>query len=367
MLDLGVLTLPLLAGGAVFLLAMLTGEDIALDRINVPEGLIGRGFDEVVITRQLGDYMREINDGAASELTSVVLEHGNVQQSIVAFERFFDIQLLVTGTRNLLGLIPVFINGEITEVSDDQVIITVRVYHSGGDLPPHRVVVRGDPEDMDKLLRQTALEALDGINPYVVALYHRRAEQAAGLWDFPQTRAIAARFLRERPLEQHFLIYGLLGRMHMLKAERAPGLSEEERAEEYERAIDLLHGALLQRPDFVFPYINLAVIQAEHGDYAAAEANFRRAAEIDPRYRVTRELWAKVLLEQGRREEALVQLVAAVEIDKRNPALRSRLGQLYLDLGHRAQAQRQFEQAVRLSPGEPEYLRNWRSLALAPQ
>jgi len=364
MIDFGIFSVPLLAAGAVFALALLTGEDIALDRINVPESLVARGFDEIVITRQLSDYMREINDGASSELTSVDLDHGNLEQSIVAFERFFDIQLLVTGARNLLGLIPVFVNGEITEAGDD-VVITIRVYNRDSKLPMHRAVVQGDPADMDALLEQTALETLHGINPYVVALYHRRHEMAAGDWDFPATHKAATHFLEERPPEQHFLIYGLLGRMHMLKAERDTTLSEEEREAEYARAVDLLHGALLQRPDFHFPYINLAVIQAEHGDFAAAEANFRRAAEINPRYRVTRELWAEMLLRQGRVEAALTQIVAAVEIEPRDAALRNRLGQLYLEVGRPDLAREQFERAVRLDPREREYLQNWRGLATA--
>jgi tetratricopeptide (TPR) repeat protein len=366
MYDFGLFTVPLLAGTGVFILALLAGQDIAVDRINVPDNLVARGYDEVVITRQLSDYMREINHGASSELTSVDLDHGNLEQSIVAFERFFDIQLLVTGTRNLLGLIPVFINGEVTEAGDD-IVITIRVYNRDNDVPMHRAVVRGDPDEMDTLLRQVALETLGGINPYVVALYHRRLEQAAGDWEFPETHKAATHFLEERPLEHHFLIYGLLGRMHMLRAERAPDLTDEEREREYERAVDLLHGALLQRPDFLFPHINLAVIQATHGEFEAADASFRRAAEIDPRYRVTRELWGRMLLEQGRTEEALAQFVAAVEIDKRNPALRNQLGRLYLEVGRPDLARTQFEHAVRLNPREPEYLRNWRSLAVAAQ
>ena len=144
-------------------------------------------------------------------------------------------------------------------------------------------------------------------------------------------------------------------------------LTEAERELEYERAIDLLHGALLQRPDFLFPYINLAVIQADHGDYAAADRNFRRAAELNPRYRVTRELWAKMLEEQGRTEEALAQVVAAVEIDKRDPKLRNWLGQLYQQVGRADLAQVQFQRAVQLNPREPEYLRNWRSIAAVAQ
>lgn len=362
MLDFGIFTVPLLAAGAVFVLALLTGEDIALDRINVPEDLVQRGYDEIVITRQLSDHMREINAGASSELTTVDLDQGNLDQSIVAFERFFDIQLLVTGARNLLGLIPVFINGEITEAGDD-VIITIRVYNRDGQVPMHRAVVRGNPEEMDELLREVALDTLYGINPYVVALYHRRQEMAAGDWDFPKTHAVATHFLAERPAEQHFLVYGLLGRMHMLKAERDPLLTDEEREAEYERAVDLLHGALLQRPDFLFPYINLAVIQARHGDVEAADANFRRAAQINPRYRVTRELWADLLLQEGRSDEALAQIVAAVEIDPHDPALRNRLGRLYLDAGRPDLARDQFERAVRLNPRETEYLRNWRALA----
>ncbi len=342
----------------------MTGEDIALDRISVPDAMIKRGYDEIVITRQISDYMREINHGASSELTSVDLDHGTLEQSISAFERYFQIQLLVTGTRNLLGMIPVFINGELTEAGED-IVVTIRVYNRDKSIPMHRVTVQGRPDDLDGLLRQTALKTLEGINPYVVALYHRRLEMRAGNWDFPETHRVATHYLEEWPADRHYLIYGLLGRMHMLKAERAPNLTEAEKKQEYARAIELLNGALIQRPDFHFPHLNLAVIHTDHGDYANAETHFRRAAEINPRYRTTRELWGQMLHKQGRIEEALAQYVAAVESAKNDPALRNRLGQLYLELGRKDLARAQFERAVRLNPREPEYLRNWRGTAMA--
>lgn len=362
--DLGLLTVPFLAATAVFFVALLSGEDIALDRINVPAAMVGRGYDEIVITRQLSDYMRAINQGASSEMTSVDLDHGALEQSISAFERYFQIQLLVTGTRNLLGMIPVFINGEITEAADD-IVITIRVYNRDKEVPMHRVVVRGDPKNIDGLLQQTALETLEGINPYVVALYYRRTELRDGDWEFPKTRQIATHFLEEWPTDRHYLIYGLLGRMHMLRAERDTSLNEEDRKREYERAVDLLNGALLQRPDFHFPHLNLAVIHADHGEFEKAEAHFRRAAQINPRYRTTRELWGEMLIKQGRTQEAVAQYAAAVETDKNNPALRNRLGMIYLEIGRPDLARAQFERAVRLNPREPEYLRNWRGVAVA--
>lgn len=362
--DLSILTLPFLAAGGVFALAMITGEDIALNRISVPWTLASRGFDEVVITRQISDYMSEINAGAASELSSVTLEEGSLEKSIGAFEDFFEIQLLVTGMRNLLGMIPVYINGEVTEQGDD-LIITIRVYNKDEKVPVHRVTARGKPAEIDSMLRTAALDTLETINPYVVALYHRRAEMAAGAWDFPKTHESVAHYLTERPVEEHFLAYGLLGRMHMLRAERAPNLSASERAAEYDRAIELLKGALLQRPDFLFPNLNLAVIEADRGNFAVAEAYFRRAATINPQYRTTRELWADFLLKQGRTMEGLAQIVAAVEIDKKNPGLRNRLGQLYVQIGRPDLARTQFERALRLNPRNTDYLKNWRAATAA--
>ncbi|MGE0254894.1 MAG: tetratricopeptide repeat protein [Alphaproteobacteria bacterium] len=362
--DLSILTLPFLAAGGVFVLAMITGEDIALNRISVPWTLASRGFDEVVITRQLSDYMSEINAGAASELSSVTLEEGSLEKSIGAFEDFFEIQLLVTGMRNLLGMIPVYINGEVTEQGED-IVLTIRVYSKDENKPVHRVTARGKPQEIDSILRKAALDTLETINPYVVALYHRRIEMAAGAWDFPKTHEAVDHYLKDRPVEEHFLAYGLLGRMHMLKAERAPNLSDAERTAEYERAIELLNGALLQRPDFLFPNLNLAVIEANRGNYAAAEAYFKRAAVINPQYRTTRESWADMLLKQGRTTEGLAQLVAAVEIDKKNPALRNRLGQLYQQVGRPDLARVQFERALRLNPRNKDYLNSWRGTAAA--
>lgn len=363
MMYFGLLIAPLMAGAAVFTLALLTGEDVAIGRITVPDALESRGYSDVVITRQISDHIRDVNYFASSEVASLHVEHDKLEQTVGAFEQFFEIQLLITGTRNLLGLIPVYIDGELTEDEED-LVMTVRVYHQE-DLPMHLVKVRGEPDQIDSMLRTAAIDILTGINPYITALYFRREEQAAGNWDFPETRRLAEHFLSEWPVEQHFRMYALLGRMHMLKAEHDLTLSDAERAAEYERAEELLRGALLQEPNFLFPHINLAVIHTSRGEYELAEAAFKRAAELNPRYRTTRELWAQMLLEQGKTHEALAQYVAAVEIDREDPELRYRLAKLYREIGRPDLASEQMARAVKLRPGERKYLQGWRALAAA--
>ncbi|HLS68592.1 MAG TPA: tetratricopeptide repeat protein [Kiloniellales bacterium] len=362
MLDIGILIAPLLAGAAVFSLALLSGEDIAVGRIGTTAVLEARGYSDVVITRKLTDYMRDINSYAASEVAGLHVQHDKLEHSIGAFEQFFEIQMLMTGTRNLLGLIPIYIDGELTEDADD-LVVTMRVYHEDEALPIHLARVRGNPDEVDMLLHAVATEVLTGVNPYIPALYYRRQEQAAGNWEFPETRRLAEHFLREWPLEQHYMMHALVGRMHMLRAENDPALTEEERAVEYERAEELLEGARMQQPGFLFPHINLAVIQAERGDYEEASASFRRAAELNPRYRTTRELWGEMLLRQGKTEEALAQFVAAVEIDRKDPGLRYRLAELYRTVGRPDLARQQLERAVKLRPDERRYLRAWREVA----
>lgn len=349
-MDFGLLTLPTFAALAVLTSALFVGEEIVIERIHVSHQMEWAGYAPEVIMRQLTDEIRELSEAAQSELAALNVDEGNFEKGISAFEAYFEIGLLINGVRNTLGLIPYYINGEVTE-KRGEAILRVRVTAKEEERV-RLIEVTGDVNDVPGLIHKAAVQLLEFINPYVIALYHRRMELAAGDYDFPKTKAAIEKYLEERPVAEHFVAYGLLGRMYMLKAERDTSLTEAEREEVYAESIRYLNAALRQQPDFLFPVINLGLIYRTHGNYALAEQYFARAVELNPNYLITRRAWAEMLRDQGREREALVQYIAAVEISPDDPALRNELAKLYEKLGHEEEARRQLEEAARLSPEE---------------
>ncbi|HEY9212501.1 MAG TPA: tetratricopeptide repeat protein [Ancylobacter sp.] len=355
MLDFGLFTLPAIAAAMVFVTALFVGEDIVIEKIYVPTVREWSGYTSTVATRQLSDELREMSVAAASELQAVNIDEGGVEKGISAFEDYFQVGLLINGTRNVLGLIKYYINGEITEIGGDPQMM-IRVYTKKEDNPVKLIVIKGQGNDIDAMLHEGAVQILEFINPYVIALYHRRIELEQKQYDFPKTHETIDKFLRTQPNEQHFLAYGLLGRMHMLKAERDTALTPEQREAEYKEAERHLQAALLQQPEFLYPLINMGIIRAGKKDYAAADGYFARAVKAKPNYLITRTAWGDMLTEQGLLDDAIIQYVAAVEIDPHDAKLRAKLADLYERAGRPVEAREQAEVALKLEPISEAYV-----------
>jgi len=349
MLDFGFFTLPAIAAAMVFVTALFVGEDIVIEKIYVPTVREWSGYTSTVATRQLSDELREMSVAAASELQAVNIDEGGVEKGISAFEDYFEVGLLINGTRNVLGLIKYYINGEITEVGGDPQL-SIRVYTKKEDNPVKLIVVKGKGNDIDALLHDGAVQILEFINPYVIALYHRRIELEQKQYDFPKTHETIQKFLDDQPNEKHFLAYGLLGRMHMLKAERDTSLTPEQREAQYKESERYLQAALLQQPEFLYPLINRGIIRAGKKDYAAADGYFARAAKANPNYLITRTAWGDMLTEQGLIDDAIVQYEAAVVIAPHEPKLHAKLAALYEKAGEPAKARAQAAEALKLDP-----------------
>ena len=366
MLDFGLLTVPAIAALSVFVTALFVGEEIVIDKIQVSSQLEWSGYTTVVATRQLSDELRELGVNAASELTGIEIDETSLEKGVEAFEDYFEISSLINGTRNLFGMIPFYINGEITQKGSEAVFVA-RVYVQEGDEEEVKVVTaRGDPKDLRGIMHEGALGILEEINPYIVALYYRQTETAAKQFDYPQTQATIERYLESRPVEEHFLAYGLLGRMHMLRAERDTSLTQEGTQAAYDAALEQLHAGLRQKPDFLYPLINLGLIHAARGEFDLAERYYARAVEVNPDYLVTRTSWGDMLIRQGRVHDAVFQYVAAVEIEPEDDEIRDALAGLYVRAGRPDAAREQWQKALLIKPTNVAYAENIRALGGDP-
>lgn len=108
----------------------------------------------------------------------------------------------------------------------------------------------------------------------------------------------------------------------------------------------------------------LGVLARDEWDLPAVEMHFRKAIELNPGQAYARSEYAWLLMQLGRKDEAIAEASRAVELDPVNPGLISNLGAMYLYAGQLERGADQFRQSLVLDPGTPITLGNL-ALALA--
>ncbi|MFO1058853.1 MAG: tetratricopeptide repeat protein [Dongiaceae bacterium] len=360
--DLGVLSVPLLGAAAVFVLALMGGDDIAIDNIRVMTSLDQPSHTELVLTRELKDELRALNESAEAELTGLDVGDAATDKSLTEFEEYFNLATLVGNARNLAGITAYYVTGEL-QSRGEGVVLDVRVYSRDRDAPVSVISVKGDPKDLRPMLKEAALRILGRIDPYAVALHYYHEELGAGDLGFGKTRAMIGDTLTKSPRWRGYLAYNLIGRMHAKKAELDTALAPEQRQAELDLAVDYLDAALVQAPGFFGAHLNLAIVQTQRHQYELADRSFAAAVTIDPNNATARRRWAESLDEQGRLREAIMQYVAAVELDPDNAALRDRLAQLYLKAGRPDLAGPQWQRALVIDPMHKAFAERLKLLA----
>jgi tetratricopeptide (TPR) repeat protein len=350
------LTYPAIGVVAAFVFSLFFGENVVIDKFTVPNQLQERGYNSDEATQQFTDALRQVTEVASSEVTRLDVDPDERQQAAGLLEDYFASTVVINSTRAVLGLVPFYLKGSITQVGDEDVL-TVRIFTNNDNHPVHLAVSKGDPKNLQPMFLEEAVNVLEVISPYVAVLYYRQTEVAAGKFDFPKTQAAADRYLTSQPPSARYLIYGLLGRMHMIKAEQDKTLTPDQKRGENDAALSYLSAALYQNQNFLFPYLNMATIEAGRGQYDVADQYYARAVEINPNYLITRELWGDMLVKLGRQRDATYQYVAAVEIDPQSAELHDKLATVYRALGMTDAARTQWEKARQISPSTLAYVK----------
>lgn len=355
MFDLGTLTLPALALIAVLGAGIYSGEDVTMGDFSVTGVASDAGYDADVLARRLRDRMAAIAESAAADVAEVSIEPTSFERSVSAAQGYFELRPAVDAARLALGVMPFYLNGEITSRAD-QMLLTVRIFTSGTRDPVSIVEERGTADTLDAMVQDAAESVLEVVSPFVAGTYTRGVEEAGGEITFPRTILIAERMLSSADESQHYLACALMGRTLMRRAELAvDDPSFEMRKADYEDAMRYFDLSLMHRPDFAYALINKAVIQAVLGDYASADATFAAAVRLDPNRLLTRVRWAEMLLKQGLPDQAVYQYVAAVRIAPHDAALRAQLGDVYSQLGAQEEALAQYNMATFLDPANTAY------------
>jgi tetratricopeptide (TPR) repeat protein len=98
-------------------------------------------------------------------------------------------------------------------------------------------------------------------------------------------------------------------------------------------------------------HASLAVVRAYHeSDHAGAEAEFRRAIELNPTYATAHHWYSDFLAETGRPEEALAAAERAAALDPLSPIITTTLAERFYFTRRHDRAAEQLRRALELEP-----------------
>ena len=117
-------------------------------------------------------------------------------------------------------------------------------------------------------------------------------------------------------------------------------------------AIREIRTAISLAPDRWENYLNLAILQMK-AQPEAAEANFKKAVELNPHAMSAQLALGKYYVQRNRLPEAEQQFRHAIEVDPQDTEARSSLAHLYLLEGKKAEAEQFLQQVKRDLPDNP--------------
>jgi protein O-mannosyl-transferase len=118
--------------------------------------------------------------------------------------------------------------------------------------------------------------------------------------------------------------------------------------------VSLWTDATVRSPHKARPHNNLGIALERLGRVAEAEASFRRAIAVEPRYVYGRVNLSRLYGLSGRPADALAILEEAERIEPGNPAVLNNLGTAWWALGDTARAAAAYERALLADPGAPD-------------
>jgi tetratricopeptide (TPR) repeat protein len=358
MLEYGLL---FLMAGTALLVSTVRPDNVAMDQIILLERTRSTSHDELTLTRELMDEMRGYYDEAAEEVTGVEVGGSGVDRSVNSFIDHFNLQALTNDFRDAAGLTKFHITSEIVP-DGDGIRFRARIFAIDRTDPVSVVSVRGKNNEYEPLLKEAALGIITVIDPYLAGIHLYHQEEAAGDFEFPKTRAMVESWLADPRQNQHYLALEVLGRIHRARAELDTRLDPAERTAELGTAAGYLKASLTKAPDLFGATTSLAAVYADLGQYGLADQYFDKAVRLDPNKLIARKKWAKVLAEQHRDREAIIQYVAAVELAPQDAALRDRLADLYVAVKRPDAARQQWLAALEIDPANQQVAEKLKAL-----
>ncbi len=331
-MDLGFLSVPLTMAALAFGFAVVTDtQTVVIDKITLPAAVASaaNGYTPEVVVKHLADEMHEIERLAQSRAEARQLQLSGHKGAIAVLADFMKVTPLMRVAQETAGLIPFRFSGDVI-VSGKDLEMVLRGH--GSHQKSRHIIVKTPPDQLDKLIKVTAYEAMRMIDPYIVAAYQFRKDFKTR--DYTPTLEIIQSELTDpekKTSPNRKWLYNLWGMVLYQQADRAG-------------AIEKFQAALAIDPNFASPMLNWGVVltrqghnqeaierfrsvienrrgdastatvaatysewgftQALTGQYEQAFAKFRQSAATDPGFADVYASWAEVLSALGRTDEA---------------------------------------------------------------
>ena len=119
------------------------------------------------------------------------------------------------------------------------------------------------------------------------------------------------------------------------------------------RAKMLVAKAQSLEPGLAEAVVSSALLAQALNDWSKAEAEFRRAIELNPNYATAHQWYSGLLQYLGRKDDALVHARRAAELDPMSAIVRNSLAQMLMGRGQFADALTELARAIEIDPSQP--------------
>ena len=138
-------------------------------------------------------------------------------------------------------------------------------------------------------------------------------------------------------------------------------------AKNYKGAVTLFQAYTDQRPRNPWGYFMLGLSASKAGDPVQAESAFMQALSIDPNHVKSLVNLSRLLIDQGRSDDALVHLTHAGEIVPESGEVQRLLGRAFDEQHHSDEAESAYRRAIELDPHDAWSMNNLGLLFLEQQ
>lgn len=309
---------------------------------NRDDDFLSVGLADTLIVKLSGMH------GLVVRPTSSVLSYASTEKTPQKAASELKVEALLNGTIQRVDD-RIRISLQLTSSADNHVVWTGSFEEQDKDLFKFQDAFATDIADafQQKVTAEelAALKRFDTTNPEAYRLYLTARYYFSQYTGDSLQRAIDL-FQQAIKLDDHYaLAYAGIGESYMILGESTISVILPEEA--YQKAIDATRKALELDPDLANAHAVLGNIQVKHNwDIPESERSYRRAIELNPNYSRAHNLLAWTLIRQSRFTEAEAELRRASDLDPTSPENAGGGGYVSFFAGDYNKAILQFKDAV---------------------
>lgn len=347
----------------VIVIQGLTQTSTVINPISVPSELASRGYSPDVAGQRLRDAVADFMTDVHSFIKNPdIALHGELPNIVVPTVGI-SLDAVLSSLRTLLrSTRSRTVSGEIT-IKQKQLWLALRL-----DGQKFYESEKGtDPDKPDELFAAAATALMTEIRPYFVAVKMRREDPERAL------KFVDDMIAKLPPTDNFYpFFFNTRGLIYRGKKDYAAA------TEAFQAAIRLSHDRL------TLPHANLALVYKDQDMDDKADAEYKRAIELAPKYPLVHFAYGLLLVKQNKKQAAIAEFNKAIALDpdyaaphnslaiilkgqddfngaiaeyrkaivrdKKAAYLRVNLGELFRDMGRRDEAIAEFKEALRINP-----------------